>query len=74
MIKIFCDIYSYMPMIRFNINDKSCSARLDLIRKEIGKVKSQMQRTDMYWQLRPIQLEACFGACECVGELYASKS
>lgn len=71
MITIFCHTYSYMPIIGFNINDKSSSARLDFIRKEMGKVKSQVQRTDMYRQLRPIQLEAPASASE---EPCASKS
>lgn len=50
-------------MMGFNMNGKSANARLDFIRKETDKVKGQVQRTDMYRQLRPIQLEACFGTC-----------
>lgn len=60
-------------MVGFNMNGKSSDARLDFIRKETGKVKSQVQRTDMYRQLRPIQLEACFGTCESVGRTLCVK-
>lgn len=72
MMEIFCHTYSYMPMIGFNRNGKSSNAHLDFIRKETGKVKSQVQRTDMYRQLRPIRVfRQLRSASE---ELCASKS
>lgn len=40
-------------MIGFNMNGKSSNARLDFIRKETGKVKSQVQITDMYVPAAP---------------------
>lgn len=41
-IKIFCHTYSSMPIIVFNINGISSSARLYFIRKEMDKVKGQV--------------------------------